>query len=99
MTGLDVRFGKPIVPIEEHLMNEQFMNSQSANLIGLLINGLYQARSKNYPPGMIVSTIEEEVKTVQPERRHGITTFVTGIFDKAKDGINGLMSDEDSEIN
>ena len=99
MTGLDVRFGKPIVPIEEHLMNEQFMNSQSANLIGLLINGLYQARSKNYPSGMIISNIAEEVKTVQPERRHGITTFVTGIFDKAKDGINGLMSDEDSEIN
>ncbi len=99
MTGLDVRFGKPIVPIEEHLMNEQFMNLQSANVMGLLIHGLYQARSQNYPQGMIVSNTPEEVKKVEPEKRHGIKTLVTGFFDKAKDGINGLMSDEDSEIN
>ena len=99
MTGLDVRFGRPIVPIQEHIMNEQFMNSQSANMMGLLIHGLYQARSQNYPSGMIVSNTPEEVKTPPPVKRHGISTFVTGIFDRAKGEINDLMSDEDSEIN
>jgi len=41
MTGIDVRFGKPVVAIKEQLFNEQIMNTESANLIGLLINGLY----------------------------------------------------------
>ncbi len=98
MTGFDVRFGKPVIPIEQHLLNEQFMNMQSGNLIGLLINGLYQARNQKYPPGMIVSNTPEETKVKSPEKAHGIKTFVSGIFDKAKEGISGLMTDEDSEI-
>lgn len=99
MTGLDVRYGKPVVPLEQLLSNEQFMNAQSANLIGLLINGLYHARSQNYPVGMIVSNTPEEVQPKQPVKPHGIKTLVSGFFDKAKEGINGLISDEDSEIN
>ena len=98
MTGFDVRFGKPVVPIERHLFSEQIMNPQSANVIGLLINGLYQARSKNYPPGMIVSDTPEPERTKQPVKNHGLKTMVSDLFGKAKDGINGLMTDEDSEI-
>ena len=50
LTGFDVRFGKPVVAIKEQLFNEQIMNVESANLVGLLINGLFLARRNKYPP-------------------------------------------------
>jgi len=101
MTGFDVRFGKPVVPITEQLFNEQIMNTQSATLIGLLINGLYHARKQNYPPGMVVSEITGEVKNkpVAKNSGTGIKTMVSGLFDKAKEGLSGLISEEDNEIN
>jgi cell division protein FtsA len=101
MTGIDVRFGKPVVAIREQLFNEQIMNTESANLIGLLINGLYSARRNKYPPGMIVSDVQEEVKTKQPvkTREPGLKTMVSDLFGRAKVGLNGLITDEDSNLN
>ena len=100
MTGIDVRFGKPVVAIKEQLFNEQIMNTESANLIGLLINGLYAARRNKYPPGMIVSDVQEEVKKKVPLKPQGsgLKTMVSDLFGRAKEGFNGLISDEDNEI-
>ncbi len=101
MTGFDVRFGKPVVPINKDLYSEQVMNAASANLMGLLINGLFQARNQKYPAGMIVSnTSGEEPKKQQVKSQgSGLKNMVSDLFGIAKNGINGLMSDEDSEIN
>jgi len=101
ITGIDVRFGKPVVALEQQLINEQIMNTESANLIGLLINGLYQSRRYKYPPGMIVSDTPEEVKKkpVAKPQGTGLKTMVSGLFDRAKEGISGLISDDDSELN
>ena len=101
MTGFDVRFGKPNVALREQLFNEQIMNAESANMMGLLINGLYQARRQKYPPGMIISEVQEEVKRTQPIKNQGsgLKTKVFDLFGKAKEGLNGLISDEDNEIN
>jgi len=101
MTGIDVRFGRPVVAIKEQLFNEQIMNTESANLIGLLINGLYAARRNKYPPGMIVSDAQEEVKKKLPVKNQGagLKTMVSDLFGRAKEGLNGLISDEDSELN
>ena len=101
MTGIDVRFGKPVVAIKEQLFNEQIMNIESANLIGLLINGLYAARRNKYPQGMIVSDAQEEVTRKQPIKNQGsgLKTMVTDLFGRAKEGLNGLIADEDTEIN
>jgi len=101
MTGIDVRFGKPVVAIKEQLFNEQIMNIESANLIGLLINGLYAARRNKYPQGMIVSDVQEEVKKKTPVKNQGtgLKTMVSDLFGRAKEGFNGLISDEDNELN
>jgi cell division protein FtsA len=101
MTGLDVRFGKPIVPLKEQLFNERIMNVESANMLGLLINGIYLSRSQKYPPGMIVSDIVEEVKKKQPAKVQGagLKSMVSDLFGKAKDGINGLLAEDDSSLN
>ena len=99
MTGFDVRFGKPVVPIREQLFNDQITNGESATVIGLLINGLYQARRQKYPPGMIISEIQEEPVKKAPEKKQSSGfNALTSLFGKARDGINGLISDEDSEI-
>ena len=101
LTGFDVRFGKPVVAIKEQLFNEQIMNVESANLIGLLINGLFLARRNKYPPGMIVSDIQEEVrkKPIPKNQGAGLKTMVTDLFGRAKEGLNTLISDEDNELN
>jgi len=98
MTGFDVRFGKPVIPVKESLFNEQLLNTQSANLIGLLINGLYQARSQNYPSGKVVSNVPEETKTKPQIKNHGIKNMVSDFIGKAKESLNGLIAEEDSEI-
>lgn len=101
MTGIDVRFGRPIVPMKEQLFLDRLMNSESANLLGLLINGLYQARSQKYPLGMIVSDNQEDVKKRQPAKTQGpgLKYMVSDLFGRAKDGLNGLISDDDSSLN
>jgi cell division protein FtsA len=101
MTGLDVRFGRPVVPIKEQLFLERIMNPESANLLGLLINGLYQSRSQKYPPGMIVSDLQEETKRKQPVKIQGagLKNMVTDLFGKAKEGLNGLLTEDDTSLN
>ena len=98
ITGLDVRFGKPVIPVKEQLFNEQIMTAGSANVIGLLINGLYQAKRNNYPPGMVISNIPVEVKEApQPKAQRSVLTMVSGFIDKAKVGFNELISDDDDQ--
>ena len=101
ITGLDVRFGKPIVPIKEQLFLDRIMNTESATLLGLLINGIYQARSQKYPPGMVVSEVAEESRVRQTAKPQGagIKNMVSDLFGKAKVGISGLLTDDDNSFN
>jgi cell division protein FtsA len=101
MTGLEVRFGRPIVPMIEQLFHERIMNAQSANLLGLLINGLYLSRSQKYPTGMVVSEIQEESRRKQPGKIQGsgLKNMVADLFGKAKEGLNGLLTEDDSSLN
>ena len=69
LTGLDVRFGKPIVPMKEQLFLDKLITPESATLMGLLINGLYQARSQKYPPGMVVSNEVHEESRMKTQAR------------------------------
>jgi cell division protein FtsA len=101
MMGLDVRFGRPVVPMKEQLFLERIMNPESANLLGLLINGLYISKKQNYPTGMIVSEADEGVKRKHSTRAQasGLKNMVSDLFVKAKDGLNGLLADDDSSLN
>ncbi len=101
MTGLDVRFGRPVVPMKEQLFLERIMNPESANLLGLLINGLYMSKKQNYPAGMIVSEADEGSNRKHASRVQaaGLKNMVSDLFGKAKDGLNGLLADDDSSLN
>ncbi len=100
MMGLDVRFGRPVVPMKEQLFLERIMNPESANLLGLLINGLYMSKKQNYPAGMIVSEADEGVKRKHSARTQaGLKNMVSDLFGKAKEGLNGLLADDDSSLN
>jgi hypothetical protein len=70
-------------------------------VLGLLINGLVQSKRNNYPAGMVVSDAPVEVKEPQPvkQQRSGLKSMVSDLFGKAKDGLNGLITDDDQEIN
>ena len=50
---------------------------------------------------MIVSDVQEEIKKKQLIKNQGpgLKTMVSDLFGRAKDGFNGLISDDDSEIN
>jgi cell division protein FtsA len=100
LTGFDVRFGKPVVAIEEHLFPHT-LGVGSSTVLGLLINGLVQSKRNNYPAGMVVSDAPVEVKEPQPvkQQRSGLKSMVSDLFGKAKDGLNGLITDDDQEIN
>ena len=100
LTGFDVRFGKPVVAIEEQLFTHT-LGVGSANVLGLLINGLVQSKRSNYPVGMVVSDAPVEVKEPQPvkQQRSGLKSMVSDLFGKAKEGLNGLITDDDQEIN
>jgi cell division protein FtsA len=100
ITGLDVRFGKPIISMKEQLFLDKLLNPESATLTGLLINGLYQARSQKYPSGMIVSNEyheEPKVRPVSKPQSSGIKNMVSDLFGKAKVGISGLLADDDDQ--
>lgn len=103
MTGIDVRYGKPIISMREQLFNEQLMTPESANLLGILIHGLLQSRQMKYPSGLVDSLVQEEApKQAAPAKKNppGLTKVVSGLFGKAKEGLNGLIADdEDSELN
>jgi cell division protein FtsA len=101
MTGLDVRFGRPVVPMKEQLFLERIMNPEAANLLGLMINGISLSKSQNYPPGMIVSQVDEGIRRKHSPRIQGagLKNMVSDLFGKAKDGLNGLLADDDSSLN
>ncbi len=101
MTGLDVRFGRPVVPLKEQLFLERIMNPETANILGLLINGLYMSKSQNYPSGMIISDADEGMKRKRSGKPQasGLKNMVSDLFGKAKDGLNGLLADDDTSLN
>lgn len=96
-TGLDVRFGKPIIAMKEQLFNDQLVTPASANLLGILVHGLINSRNLKYPAGMVESAVQEEApKTVAaPVKRksHGIFNLV----DKMKEGLDGLFEDTEGK--
>ncbi len=103
LTGLDVRFGKPVMPMKEQLFLDKVTNPESSTLMGLLVNGLYQARSQKYSQGSVVSNEIHEETRVRPISRpqtSGIKNMVSDLFGKAKVGISGLLADdEDQTVN
>jgi len=91
MTGLDVRYGRPIVHMKEQLFNEQLSNPGSANLLGILLHGLITSRNLKYPAGMVDTIVAEEVPVAAPVKKKS-----RGIYDlvgKVKDGFDGLFED------
>jgi cell division protein FtsA len=100
MTGIDVRHGKPIVAMKELLFNEQLMNPESASVLGVLIHGLMQSRQLKYPSGIIDSLVPEEAPKPAAVKKSspGLTKVMSGLFGKAKEGLNGLISDDDDDI-
>jgi cell division protein FtsA len=93
MTGLDVRYGRPMVAMKEQLFNEQLTTTGSANLLGILIHGLINSRSLKYPAGMVEPVIQEEAPKPEPVKKKP-----RGIFDlvgKMKESFDDLF--EDSE--
>jgi len=100
LTGLDVRFGKPVMPMKEQLFLDKVLNPESATLLGLLMNGLYQARSQKYPSGSIISNefhAETRVKPIPKPQTSGIKGMVSDLFGKAKVGISELLADDDDQ--
>lgn len=91
MTGLDVRFGKPIVAMKEQLFNEQLATPGSANLLGVLIHGLINSRSLKYPAGMVEPVVQEEIPKAAPVKRKSRGLF--DLVDKVKEGFDGLFED------
>lgn len=93
MTGLDVRYGRPMVAMKEQLFNEQLTTTGSANLLGILIHGLINSRSLKYPAGMVEPVVQEEAPKPEPVKKKP-----RGIFDlvgKMKESFDDLF--EDSE--
>jgi cell division protein FtsA len=93
MTGLDVRYGRPMVAMKEQLFNEQLTTPGSANLLGILIHGLINSRSLKYPAGMV-----EPVMLVEAPKPEPVKKKPRGIFDlvgKMKESFDDLF--EDSE--
>jgi cell division protein FtsA len=100
MTGIDVRHGKPIVAMKEQLFNEQLMNPDSASVLGVLIHGLIQSRQLKYPAGIVDPLVQEEAPKPAAVKKSspGLTKVMSGLFGKAKEGLNGLISDDDDDI-
>jgi cell division protein FtsA len=93
MTGLDVRYGRPMVAMKEQLFNEQLTTPGSANLLGVLIHGLINSRSLKYPAGMVEPVMQVEAPKPEPVKKKP-----RGIFDlvgKMKESFDDLF--EDSE--
>jgi cell division protein FtsA len=95
MTGLDVRFGRPIVAMKEQLFNEQLVTPGSANLLGVLIHGLINSRSLKYPAGMVEPIVQEEAPKAAPVKRKS-----KGLFDlvgKVREGFDGLFEEPEQK--
>ncbi|HEY5510904.1 MAG TPA: cell division protein FtsA [Prolixibacteraceae bacterium] len=93
MTGMDVRYGRPIIAMKEQLFNEQLSTPGSANLLGILVHGLITSRSLKYPTGMVESVVQEEAPKAAPAKKK--TRGLFDLVDKVKEGFDGLF--EDSE--
>jgi cell division protein FtsA len=91
MTGLDVRYGKPITVMKEQLFNEQLSTPGSANLLGILVHGLSTSRSLKYPAGMVESVVQEEAPkaVVVKKKSRGLFDLV----DNVKKGFDELFED------
>ena len=95
MTGLDVRFGKPVVAMKEQLFNEQLSTPGSANLLGILIHGLNNSRNLKYPAGMVEPIVQEEAPKVAaaPVKKKS-----RGLFDlvgKVKESFDDLFEENE----
>ena len=101
ITGLEVRTGKPVIAMKEELFNEKLRTPEMANVMGLLLSAIKaNALSKN-TLGLVESAEERVIQSAAPTTKKaegGIRQKMTSIFGKAKDGFNGLLSDEDNEI-
>jgi cell division protein FtsA len=93
MTGLDVRFGRPMVAMKEQLFNEQLTTSGSANMLGILIHGLITSRSLKYPAGMVEPVVQEEAPKPEPVKKKPRGIF--NLVGKVKESFDDLF--EDSE--
>jgi cell division protein FtsA len=91
MTGLDVRFGKPIVAMKEQLFNEQLSTPGSANLLGILIHGLINSRNLKYPAGMVDPVIQEEAPKPEPVKKK--SRPFQDLVGKVKDSFDTLFED------
>ncbi|MCL4484658.1 MAG: hypothetical protein M1445_18940, partial [Bacteroidetes bacterium] len=93
MTGLDVRFGKPIVAMKEQLFNEQLSTPGSANLLGVLVHGLINSRNLKYPAGMVEPIVQEEVPKADPVKRKSKSLF--DLVGKVREGFDGLFDEQE----
>ncbi|MEI7422112.1 MAG: cell division protein FtsA [Prolixibacteraceae bacterium] len=93
MTGLDVRYGKPIIAMKEQLFNEQLSTPGSANLLGILVHGLITSRNLKYPTGMVDPIVQEEAPKAAPVKKK--TRGLFDLVDNVKKGFDGLFEDTD----
>lgn len=91
MTGLDVRYGKPIIAMKEQLFNEQLSTPGSANLLGILVHGLITSRNLKYPTGMVEYVVQEEAPKAMPVKKK--TRGLFDLVDNVKKGFDGLFED------
>lgn len=93
MTGLDVRYGRPIIAMKEQLFNEQLTTAGSANLLGILIHGLNNSRNLKYPTGMVEPVVQEEAPVVAPVKKK--SRSLLDLVGKVKDGFDNLFEETD----
>ncbi|WP_082229514.1 cell division protein FtsA [Prolixibacter bellariivorans] len=103
-TGLDVRFGRPVIPMKELLFAEQVNGPEAANILGLLVKGLKKREGMRNPDTMVIHESEEEERPQNPRQQHrpngnGFKGVFNNLFEKARDGLGNLISDEDMEMN
>jgi cell division protein FtsA len=91
MTRLDVRFGRPIIPMKEQLFNDQLTTPGSANLLGILLHGLIHSRSMKYTVGMVETLEQTEAPKVVVAKKKSRGLF--DLVDKVKVGFDGLFDD------
>ncbi len=94
-TGLDVRFGRPIIPMKEQLFNNQLVTPGSANLLGILVHGLINSRTLKYPAGMVEPVVQEEAPRAAPVRKK--SRGLLDLVDRVKDGLEGLFEDSEGK--
>ena len=92
MTGLDVRYGKPIVAMKEQLFNGQLSTPGTANLMGILIHGLINSKNLKYPAGMVEQVVvqAEAPKAPAPKPKQ---SGIHDLFGKVRQGFDGLFED------